>query len=68
MTPTHQIPPPAAAQGFEERLRAATELLEAIVADRGLLAAAWWDWPADKVTRNLAALTGNDPGALDRLR
>ena len=33
-----------------------------------LLAAAWWDWPADKVTRNLAALTGNDPGALDRLR
>ncbi|MGE5091151.1 MAG: CatB-related O-acetyltransferase [Bacillota bacterium] len=33
-----------------------------------LLAAAWWDWPADKVTRNLPALTGNDPAALDRLR
>jgi virginiamycin A acetyltransferase len=40
---------------------------EAPVIER-LLATAWWDWPADKVTRNLAALTGNDPAALDRLR
>ena len=38
MKPTRQITPPAAAAGFPERLRAATELLEAIIADRGLLA------------------------------
>ncbi|HYH23552.1 MAG TPA: CatB-related O-acetyltransferase [Azospirillum sp.] len=26
-----------------------------------LLAIAWWDWPADKIQRNLAALTGPNP-------
>ena len=51
MTPTHQITPPAAAEGFEHRLRAATELLEAIVADRGLLATV----PADVRHRLLNA-------------
>ena len=51
MTPTHQITPAAAAEGFEARLRAATELLEAIVADRGLLATV----PADARHRLLNA-------------
>jgi NAD(P)-dependent dehydrogenase (short-subunit alcohol dehydrogenase family) len=51
MKPTHQITPAAAAEGFEARLRAATELLEAIVADRGLLATV----PADVRHRLLNA-------------
>ncbi len=51
MKPTHQIAPPAAAPGFPERLRAATELLEAIIADRGLLASV----PADARHRLLNA-------------
>ena len=51
MTPTHQLTPPAVAERFEDRLRAATELLEAIVADRGLLATV----PADVRHRLLNA-------------
>ena len=51
MKPTHQITPAAAAEGFEARLRTATELLEAIVADRGLLATV----PADVRHRLLNA-------------
>ncbi|WP_173934996.1 CatB-related O-acetyltransferase [Chelativorans sp. Marseille-P2723] len=27
---------------------------------RRLLAIAWWDWPADKITRNLEAIRGRD--------
>ncbi len=30
-----------------------------------LLAIAWWDWPADKITRNLAAITGGDVSLLE---
>lgn len=29
-----------------------------------LLETAWWDWPADKITRNLNAIRGADPAAL----
>jgi virginiamycin A acetyltransferase len=25
---------------------------------------AWWDWPVDKITRNLAAICGSDLAAL----
>lgn len=31
-----------------------------------LLAVAWWDWPLDKITRNLAAISGADVDALER--
>jgi virginiamycin A acetyltransferase len=31
-----------------------------------LLALAWWDWPRDKITRNLAAISGADLDALER--
>lgn len=31
---------------------------------RVLLEARWWDWPPEKITRNLSILTGNDPDAL----
>jgi len=30
-----------------------------------LLAIAWWNWPLDKVTRNIAAITGADIEALE---
>jgi len=30
-----------------------------------LLALAWWDWPADKITRNLNAIRGRDLDALE---
>lgn len=33
-----------------------------------LLAVAWWDWPAEKVTRNLAAIRGGDISALEASR
>lgn len=33
-----------------------------------LLAVAWWDWPADKVTRNLDAIRGADVAALEEAR
>jgi virginiamycin A acetyltransferase len=31
-----------------------------------LLEIRWWDWPHDKITRNLAAITGADLSALER--
>lgn len=31
-----------------------------------LLAVAWWDWPSDKVTRNLEAIAGADIAALEK--
>jgi virginiamycin A acetyltransferase len=39
---------------------------EATVAE--LLEIAWWDWPIDKVTRNLGAIRGGDIAALRRAR
>jgi virginiamycin A acetyltransferase len=33
-----------------------------------LLEIAWWDWPADKITRNLDAIRGHDLAALERAR
>jgi virginiamycin A acetyltransferase len=32
---------------------------------RRLQAIAWWDWPADKITRNLAAIRSKDIGKLE---
>jgi virginiamycin A acetyltransferase len=31
-----------------------------------LLAIKWWDWPVDKITRNLPAIVGVDVAALKR--
>ena len=31
---------------------------------RTLLEIRWWDWPPDKVTRNLKAIVGSDPDLL----
>ncbi|QDZ01193.1 CatB-related O-acetyltransferase [Nitratireductor mangrovi] len=33
---------------------------------RRLLAVAWWDWPVDKVTRNIDAISGTDLDRLER--
>lgn len=33
---------------------------------RRLLAVAWWDWPVDKITRNLDAIRGADIDRLER--
>lgn len=33
-----------------------------------LLEIAWWDWPADKITRNLDAIRGRDLAALEEAR
>ena len=35
---------------------------------RRLLAIAWWDWPADKITRNLDAIRGSDIARLEAAR
>ncbi len=35
---------------------------------RRLLSIAWWDWPTDKITRNVAAIRGRDPDALEAAR
>ena len=32
-----------------------------------LLAVAWWDWPVDRITRNLGAIRGGDVDALERV-
>ncbi len=32
---------------------------------RRLLAAAWWDWPVERITRNLGAIRGTDLDALE---
>jgi virginiamycin A acetyltransferase len=31
-----------------------------------LMAVAWWDWPLDRITANLAAIRGSDVDALER--
>ena len=35
---------------------------------RRLIEIAWWDWPVDKITRNLAAIRGSDLAALEAAR
>ncbi|MEF2552368.1 CatB-related O-acetyltransferase [Aurantimonas sp. A2-1-M11] len=33
---------------------------------RRLLAIAWWDWPVERISRNLALIRGDDIGALEK--
>jgi virginiamycin A acetyltransferase len=33
-----------------------------------LLAVSWWDWPVDRITRNLGAIRGGDVDALERAK
>jgi virginiamycin A acetyltransferase len=59
---THDVPPYAVVAG-----NAATVVkmrFDARTVKR-LLEIAWWDWPADKITRNLNAIRGSDLSALE---
>ncbi|SOC17768.1 CatB-related O-acetyltransferase [Stappia indica] len=57
------VPPYAIAVGNPARilrLRFPEDVIER------LLAVAWWDWPADKISRNLGAIRGADLDKLER--
>ncbi|WP_309083833.1 CatB-related O-acetyltransferase [Chelativorans sp.] len=59
---THDVPPYAVVAGnpartVKMRFDAATV--------RRLLEIAWWNWPVDKITRNLDAIRGNDLARLE---
>lgn len=59
---THDVPPYAVVAG-----NAATVVkmrFDARTVKR-LLEIAWWDWPVDKITRNLDAIRGSDLSALE---
>ncbi len=59
---THDVPPYAIVAG-----NAAEIVKMRFDADtvRRLLAVAWWDWPVDRITRNLDAIRGADIGRLE---
>jgi virginiamycin A acetyltransferase len=57
------IPPYAVAAGNPARV-VKSRFPEEVAAR--LLEIAWWDWPIDKVTRNLELITGGDIEALSR--
>lgn len=62
---TKDVPPYAIVAGNPAEVRK-MRFDEATIAD--LLDIAWWDWPADKVTRNLDALRAGDVAALRSAR
>lgn len=59
---THDVPPYTVVAG-----NPAQEVKKRFASDtiRRLLAIAWWDWPADKITRNLDAIRGQDLARLE---
>jgi virginiamycin A acetyltransferase len=62
---SHDVPPYAVVAGdpakvVKMRFDAATV--------RRLVAIAWWNWPADKITRNLDAIRGSDIAELENAR
>ncbi|OHV72166.1 CatB-related O-acetyltransferase [Ensifer sp. LCM 4579] len=62
---TKDVPPYAVVAGNPARvvrMRFPAEIIER------LLAISWWHWPLDKVTRNIAAITGADLKALEDAR
>ena len=58
---THDVPPYAIVAGNPAKV-VKTRFGDDIV--QRLLAVAWWDWPAEKITRNLDAIRGSE---IDRL-
>lgn len=59
---THDVPPYAIVAGNPAKavkMRFDRKMIER------LLKAAWWDWPADKIGRNLDAIRGADIAALE---
>ncbi|MBX3578329.1 MAG: CatB-related O-acetyltransferase [Rhizobiaceae bacterium] len=59
---THDVPPYAIVAGNGAKV-VKTRFDEQTV--RRLLAVAWWDWPQDKISRNLDAIRGADLAALE---
>ena len=59
---THDVPPYSIVAGNGAKV-VKTRFDKRTVAR--LLAVSWWDWPIDKVTRNLAAIRGADIRALE---
>lgn len=60
---THDVPPYAIAAGNAARVVKMRFDKQTV---RRLLAVAWWDWPVDKITRNLDAIRGADIDRLER--
>lgn len=60
---SRDVPPYAVVAGNPARVRRMR--LEASLVER-LLALAWWDWPADKIGRNLGAIRAGDIETLER--
>lgn len=60
---TSDVPPYAIAAGNPARVLR-TRYDQATV--ERLLAIAWWDWPAERISRNLDAIRGKDIEALER--
>lgn len=60
---THDVPPYAIAAGNAARVVKMRFDKQTV---RRLLSAAWWDWPVDKITRNLDAIRGADIDRLER--
>ena len=58
---THDVPPYAIVAGNGAKV---VKMRYDKMTVRRLLAAAWWDWPVDKISRNLDAIRGAD---IDRL-
>lgn len=59
---THDVPPYAVVVGNPAKV--AKMRFDDLTVGR-LLTLAWWDWPAEKITRNLDAIRGNDIARLE---
>ncbi len=59
---THDVPPYAIVAGNPAKL-VKTRFDDRTI--RRLLAVAWWDWPVDKISRNLDAIRGADISLLE---
>ncbi|WOS64584.1 CatB-related O-acetyltransferase [Sinorhizobium fredii GR64] len=59
---TKEVPPYAIVAGNPARV---VKMRFPAAAVERLLAIAWWNWPVDKVTRNIAAITGADIAAFE---
>ncbi|WP_163265967.1 CatB-related O-acetyltransferase [Chelativorans alearense] len=59
---THDVPPYAVAAGNAAQV---VKMRFDELTVRRLLDIAWWNWPADKITRNLDAIRGNNLAKLE---
>lgn len=62
---THDVPPYAIVAGNAAKVVKMRFEKDVV---RRLLAIAWWDWPQDKIGRNLDAIRGADIAALEAAR